>query len=143
MFRPNTSHIDFSDLKLFIANEEIERIGEDCKEKFFKFVGIYLDEHYTWKYHINHVGNKVASGSYAISTAKHFLSRKLRLTMYSSFFRSYCDYGILAWGGVNNSKLDRITKIQKKCVRNIAGKGHRAHTDPLFATFDILKFTGC
>ena len=98
LFRPKSIKVDFSDLKIFIANEEIERIGEDCRKKFFKFVIIYLDEHFTWSYHINHVGNKVASGSYAISTAKHFLNRKLRLTLYNSFFRSYCDYGVLAWG---------------------------------------------
>ena len=33
LFRPKALHVDFSNLKLFIGNEEIERIGEDCKEK--------------------------------------------------------------------------------------------------------------
>ena len=46
----------------------------------------------------------------------------------------------MAWGGVNASKLQKIVKIQKKCVRNVAGKGHRAHTDPLFSMLNILKF---
>ena len=140
LFRSKNMHVEFKNLKLNIGNEEILRIGSDCKEKFFKFVGIYLDEHLSWDHHINHVGNKVASGNYAISNAKNFLPKKVRLTMYNSFFRSYCDYGILAWGGVKPSKLKKITKLQKKCVRNIAGRGHRTHTDPLFSTFNILKF---
>lgn len=111
LFRSKKMHVDLSNLKLNIGNEQIDRIGTDCKEKFFKFVGIYLDEHLSWDHHINHVGNKVASGSYAISTAKKILPTKIRLTMYNSFFRSYCDYGMLAWGGVKPSKLKKIAKL--------------------------------
>ena len=41
---------------------------------------------------------------------------------------------------MKSSKLKKISKLQKRCVRNIAGKGHRSHSDPLFSKFDILKF---
>ena len=131
---------DFTNLKLYINNEEIDRIGNDTQDKYFKFVGIRLDENLSWDYHTNHVHSKLASGCFAISSVKNFLPRSIRLTMYNSFFRSHCEFGIMAWGGVRPSKLKKICKLQKKCVRNVIGKGHRAHCDPIFSALELLKF---
>ena len=50
------------------------------------------------------------------------------------------EFGILAWGGAGPGKLKKISKLQKKCVRNIVGKSHRSHTDPIFSKLKILKF---
>ena len=30
--------------------------------------------------------------------------------------------------------------MQKKCIRNVASKGHRSQTDPIFSSLNILKF---
>ena len=51
--------VDFSQLILKIGDEVIERIGTNCKETYFKFVGHRLDEFLTWQYHINHVHGKL------------------------------------------------------------------------------------
>ena len=50
------------------------------------------------------------------------------------------EFGILAWGGINKTKLSKIINLQKKCVRNVAGKQYRSHTDPIFSKLGILKF---
>ena len=47
----------------------------------------------------------------------------------------------MTWGGVNATKLKGITNLQKKCVRNVAGKQFRSHTEPIFSSLKILKFT--
>ena len=44
---------------------------------------------------------------------KIFLPKKIRLTIYNSLFRSHMEFGILAWGGISASKLDKVTKLQK------------------------------
>ena len=49
------------------------------------------------------------------------------------------EFGIIAWGGIASSKLNKVIMVQKKCVRNVAGKGYRSHTDPLFSKFSIMK----
>ena len=141
LFRSKNMHVDFSRLSLKIGDENIDRIGDNCKDKFFKFVGIRLDEHLTWTHQINHVHSKLASGNYAIAQTKNFLPKKIRLTIYNSLFRSHMEFGILAWGGISPSKLDKITKLQKKCVRNVAGKAHNSHTDPIFSKLRLLKFS--
>ena len=104
-------------------------------------IATHLDEHLTWTHQINHVHSKLASGNYAIAQTKNFLPKKIRLTIYNSLFRSHVEFGILAWGGISLSKLDKITKLQKKCVRNVAGKAHNSHTDPIFSMLGLLKFS--
>ena len=47
IFRSNKMHLSDTMDKLTLGNQEIERIGEDCKTKSFKFVGIFLDEYLT------------------------------------------------------------------------------------------------
>ena len=70
--------VDFSNINLHIGQEKIERIGDSCKDKFFKFVGIRLDEHLSWAHQIRHVHSKLASGNYGIAQTKNFLPKKIR-----------------------------------------------------------------
>ena len=140
LFRTKGMKVDFSNLKLNIGGENIDRIGSNCKTKFFKFVGHHLDEFLSWESQINHVHGKLASANFAIARVKNFLPRKIRMTLYNSLFRSHMEFGIMAFGRAALGKLNKIKIIQKKCIRNVAGKGHRSHTDPLFASLNILKF---
>ena len=140
LFRSKTMAVDFSMLKLKIGDENIERIGSTCDTKYFKFVGLRLEEYLTWEYQINHVHGKISNGNFAISSVKIFLPLNVRLTLYNTLCRSHMEFGIIAWGGVNLSKLKKITQLQKKCVRNVAGKGYNSHTDPFFSKLNILKF---
>ena len=38
----------------------INKIGEDCEEKFLKFVGLHLDEYLTWDYHLSKPNKKLS-----------------------------------------------------------------------------------
>ena len=97
-------NVDFTDLNLKIGHENVERIGSNCKNKYFKFVGHHLDEFLTWEHQINHVHGKLASGNYAIARTKFVLPQNIKLTLYNSLFRSHLEFGILAWGGVPPAK---------------------------------------
>ena len=118
----------------------MERIGSDCKKKFFKFVGHHLDEFLTWEHQINHVQSKLASSNYAIACSKTFLPKHIRLTLYTSLFRSHLEFGILSWGSAPQQKLKKIISLQKKCIRNVGCKRYRSHTDPTFSSLKVLKF---
>ena len=65
----------------------------------------------------------------------------MKINLYNSMFRSHLEYGILAWGGVSGNKTKGIFNLQKKCIRNVAGKKRSSHTDPLFSQLKILKFS--
>ena len=42
-------------------------------------------------------------------------------------------------GGAQPSRLTCLVSLQKKCVRNVAGKGARAHTEPIFRRLELLR----
>ena len=53
-----------------IGGVGINRIGEDCKEKFFKFVGLHLDEHLSWDYPHSKLNKKLSSSYFALNSVK-------------------------------------------------------------------------
>ena len=141
LFRDKKQIVNFEDLILKIDNEIIDRIGEGCEEEYFKFVGIRLDEHLTWKYHTEYVRGKVASAVYALSKLRNLLPRHVKLTVYNSLFRSFMEFGISCWGRSSNNNINRISILQKRAVRYIENLKYNAHTGAAFISTKILKFT--
>ena len=132
--------VDTSLYALKLDGKKINRIGANCSETSFKFAGHYLDEFLSWDNHILHVRSKLSSANYAIASSKNFLPYKIRKTLYNTLFKSHLEFGILAYGCAQKSKLGKIVTLQKKCVRHIANKEIRALSDPLFYKLNILKF---
>ena len=81
-----------------------------------------LDEFLDWDNHISHVSAKISSGSFTLNRSKYFIPIKTRKNIYNALIRSHLDFGVLAWGNALPGKLKRITCIQKKCVRSVAGR---------------------
>ena len=140
LFRKKSQNINFSDLKLTIDDEQIDRIGHGCREESFKFVGIHLDELLTWDFHAKHVYSKVANAVFALSKLKNILPIKAKIIIYNSLFRSFIEFGICAWGRTKSKQINRIISLQKRAMRCIANATYNAHTDPIFAKLGILKF---
>ena len=139
IFKRSNYDIDFTTHSLRVGSEKIERIGEGCSETSFKFVGHYIDEKLKWDNHIKYVRGKLSRCNYVIARAKNILPQNIRTTLYHSLFRPHLEYGIVNWGGALPSKLKCLFNLQKKCIRNVSGRGVRDHTDPLFLRLKILK----
>jgi hypothetical protein len=140
VFRNNKMPLDENICKLRIGNEELVRIGNNCQNKYYKFVGIRFDEFLNWEHQTIHVANKIASATFAINQTKNILPQNTRILIYNSLVRSHLDYGNISWGLKYNKNITRITKLQKKAVRAVGKKGAHSHCDPLFAHLEILKF---
>ena len=127
-----------SNVELQIGGKLIDQVGSDCKEKYFKFVGHVLDDKLSWEGHVQHICKKLASSNFAINSSKHFLPLKIRLSVYFSLFDSHLNYGNLLWGCTKTKYLNKIECLQKRCIRNVALKGFRSHTEPLFKKLELL-----
>ena len=97
-------------IPLKIGNETLERYGEDCNSKSFKFVGIQLDEFLTWKHHISVIRKKIACANFKINQCKNFISSKPRLLLYNSMIKPHLEFGNIIWGGVSEQKLRCLTE---------------------------------
>ncbi|ELU11830.1 hypothetical protein CAPTEDRAFT_188638 [Capitella teleta] len=115
-------------LNISIDNENVER----CIS--FNYLGIHLNQNLTWNDHIKRTSLKIARATGRINCLKHFLSKKVLLTLYSLIL-PHLTYGILACGAKSND----IAKLQKKSMRIITASKYNAHTEPLFKAHHLLK----
>ena len=49
---PKTKRLHLSQLDIQIDGQSVDRVGNNCTSKSFKFIGIHLNECLTWEYHI-------------------------------------------------------------------------------------------
>ena len=66
-------HFDPISCNKSIGNEILERISNDCLNKYFKFVGLKLNKFLNWDFQIEHISNKIASSIFALSQIKNIL----------------------------------------------------------------------
>ena len=139
VFSESTSKISNSYLK--IGETNIEQIGTNCNEKYFKFVGHVLDDKLSWEGHIEHIAKKLASANFGINSSKNFVPLRIRKSLYYSLFDSHLNFGNLMWGCAKTKLLNKVENLQKRCIRNVCLKNFRAHTEPLFKHLNILKLS--
>ena len=96
---------------LLFGNQTIERIGEDCPTKTFKFLRHVLDDLLTWKYHLKHISKKISSANFALAQCKNLLPFSARKHIYMSLVHSHLNWGSNLFGA---TKLDNL-KILNPC----------------------------
>ncbi len=118
-------------LQLCMNETEIDRVSN------FDFLGLTLNEHLSWKPHIDKISNKISRSIGILNRQKHFIPLHSKLHIYSSLVLSYLNFGILSWG----YQCDRIIKLKKKAVRIISLSKYNAHTEPIFKKLRLLRVT--
>ena len=114
---------------LYVDNTHIECV------KNFNFLGIYFNQHMSWKYHINHIAKNISKSIGMMNRLKSILPTHVKVMIYNALILSKINYGILTWGYESES----ILKLQKKAVRIITLANYNAHTEPIFKKLSILK----
>ena len=75
-----------------------------------------------------------------ISRLKNIFPTKTLVNLYNGLFRPYIEFDLLAWGGVQPSKLKGLINCQKKCIRNIKKSKCNSHTNSILKKLNIQKF---
>jgi hypothetical protein len=100
-------------LNIMCGNKEIVNI---CNTKF---LGLTLDNTFSWKIHIDIVVPKLSSVCFAIRTVKPFLAQESLKMVYYSCFHSVMTYRLIFWG--NSCYSIMIFRLQKRIVRIMVG----------------------
>ena len=95
-----------SDIK--IGNKHIKRV------KFIKFLGLLLDEHLSWKYHLSELSKKLARTCGMFFKIRNLLPLDVLICLYNALSLSSLQYGLIVWGQTYASYVDQIFKLQKK-----------------------------
>ncbi len=117
---------------------EIERIHNGGQTKSFKLLGILLDEHLSFQYHIDTLCAKISKSLYIINRAKNLLPTSCLLTLYYALVHSHLNYCCTIYGSATKTRLQKLFLKQKHAIRIISNANYRANTSPLFKRHKIL-----
>ena len=109
----------------------------ECKDHV-KYLGVSLDSHLSWKYHIDNVALKISRIVGVIARLRHLVPFTTLLSIYRSLILPYLTYGLAAWGQAAKSHLQKILVLQKRVLRLMYFSEPRAHAVPLFTSSKIL-----
>ena len=87
---------------------------------------------------INHLSQKLVTANAMLCKLPHFVNAATIVNLLC-YFHSHLSYVCTAWGQNLNSK-HRIKLLQKKAMRIISFTSFNAHTLPIFAKLNIIKF---
>ncbi len=89
----HTKKKNVQSLTLKIDDIIIERVAE------FIFLGLTIDEHLTWKCHINKISNKISQCMGVLNRFKCFLPIETNnILIYNSLVVAHLNFGLLIWG---------------------------------------------
>ena len=104
-----------------------------------KYLGVYLDEYFSWEHQIKHINIKVNKNIGIINKLRHYVDLKMLKQLYYTLMYPYLNYGIMSWGNTYTSKLTKIRTKQNKCIRNIFFANWRKNASPYYKLLGILK----
>ena len=106
-----------------------------------KFLGIIIDQHLTWKNHINYVTKKVIRTTGVLCRIRFYISQPLLRMLYNSLYLiyPYLYYGNIVWANTYRTRLEKLFKLQKKILRIITFSSYTAPSLPLFEKLHILN----
>ena len=82
---------------------------------------------------------KLSRANYALSTCKNVVPIQIRKTIYHSLFESHLNFGSSIWGCAQHKLIQKLSTLQKKAIRQIAGKRKNCHTSKIFGELKLLK----
>jgi len=140
------------DIHLFIDNNnenedlifhkhEITRIKPTDDNPTYKYLGILMDPHFSFRQHVAKISTKLSKALYVLRKVKNFLPVKALLLLYYSLFHCHLIYAAEIWSSAPEHLINQLFLKQKAAIRLIANAKYNAHTQPLFKQFEILPLT--
>lgn len=133
IFTSSNKKYDSNMAKIVIGNETVK------EENSTKFLGIFLDQHLTWKKHISYISLKLSKNIGVINKLKNVLPDSVLLTLYYTMIYPYITYGNIVWVSTYPTRLHTIYILQKRIVRMISHADYLAHTAPIFSKLGLLN----
>ena len=91
--------------------------------KDVKFLGMWINEYLNWQCHIAKLTLKLTRNLNLLKYSQKLIPTNTKKLIYRAHIGSHLHYGILLWGnGATNEQLNKLQKIQNKCLSHITGK---------------------
>ena len=96
------------DLRLTLNGTVLQRVEDS------KFLGIVIDQHLTWKNHIDYITKKILRITGLLRRIRFYVNQTHLKMLYNSLIYPYIHYGNIVWAYNYPTRLDTLFKLQKK-----------------------------
>ena len=110
IFHSPSKKLSLDYLSICIAGSPASRVG------FCKFLGLIVDEHLSFKLHINHLISNISSNIGIISRKHRYINTNTAITLYSPVY-PYLTYYNLIWASNYSTILHPLLILQNKFLR--------------------------
>ena len=111
------------DLRLTLNGTVLQRVEDS------KFLGIVIDQHLTWKNHIDYITKRILRIRGLLCRIRFYVNQTHLKMLYNSLIYPYLHYGNIVWANNYPKRLDTLFKLQKKSIENYN----------LFAVYSIIS----
>ena len=132
IFRHPNKQINY-DLKIKINGKRL------VPSKCVKYLGIILDPHLNWSFHVDSLATKLTRAAGMLSKIRHYVPENTLRSIYFGIFSSLLTYASQVWGQFCNKHIRRLQTIQNKAIRIINFGNFRDPVAPLYKKSRILK----
>ena len=121
--------------------ESIELSGETIHHsKHTKFLGLWIDEKLNWSQHCNYLITKLKRNLALVRNTKNLFNQTTLKLIYHAHIQSHINYRLVLWGGmINNEMLNRLQRIQTKCLKYINKRISQPHELKLLSVKQLVQ----
>ena len=132
-FHSNRHKLDYDSIYIYFNGIRLSPVD------FIKYLGMYIDKYLNWNQHIQELSRKLSRTNGILSKLRYNAALDTCIQVYYSLFFSRLTYGCNVWGLTSEENINKIERLQKKCVRILSFAPFDSHTNELFIDLNILK----
>ena len=137
IFRPRQKNMPFIP-RIRIFDPVTNTYANLEMKDYVKYLGLMIDSNLSWKYHIESICHKISKSIGIIAKIRHYVPRRVLLSIYNSLIVPYITYGVCAWGNCALTFQRKIVNLQKRALRLIYFSKSKEHAVPFFLKSNCL-----
>lgn len=102
------------------------------RESTIKYLGLTIDDKFTWNQHINIMKNRLVALCFAIYRIKMLIPKNKLWLLYHAHFMSHISYLNSIWNKCTEHQLNEIQRLQNKIIKTIENKPRLTPTNQLY-----------
>ena len=122
--------VQCDDLEIKIDDQIIKRVDHT------KSLGLTIDDHLSWRKHVDEICKKVSSAIGALKRVRPFISKETATQIYNALIMPHFDYCSPVWDCLSGYLSDKLQKLQNRAARIITKSPFDTSSDHLLSTLD-------
>ena len=86
----------------------------------YKYLGVHLDQHLTFSYHLDKLGKKIKSRIFILNRMRNFISQNLACDLYKSLIEPHFMYADIIYDAATKQSKQLLQTMQNNALRVVA-----------------------